>query len=356
MEKYSIRSGFSRFKTDLKLCKSIIENFLTLQERNFNRELEMLLDVHQRFVFMADMCKAQGLTTVGKVNPYIALSACGNLTATVKTEYLEDPDSENIQVLMQKVLRTIDNVVKNVEEKMLKLALEALENPPEVEPEEKIDEPETTPNGSFKEFPAAAKKLLENFKTDEADAPPQNPEDAFYNKLNAQLSAETAQLTLDLEDLKLNDFKLIQGSVSIHQFFRPDSIKQYDYSVVNFDGLSYSRQKREVIAPIHVFHNQLLIAIKVSAQRFHFRHTPLTPEETRERKDASFEKLRRIAEADIYYAKGPLINFTTRFTHQFLVSKAFPGVRFLWFIDANFEALMHQVKDGSVALMWGNNG
>lgn len=350
MEKYSLRADFARMSADLKVCQELVEAFNKQTTPQFDKDFELCLDLQKRFLHIADMCKQQGLNTIGRINPYIAISACANLTITVKNEYLQDGKSKNVSMLIDKIQRTLGTVVDNLNTKVLNVAIQAAA---EAKQEQKVasPEPETTPTGGFKELSEAGKKLLENFKAPSQDAP-QDTDESFYKKLNTRLSLEREQVKLDLEDLDNNAFKVIRGSVSVNHFFRPDAISHIDHSVISFKGISYSRQRHETIAPVHVFHDQVLVAIKVCPTQFKFRKTPLNPEERQRRMDENFNRLKLEADSDIYYNTGPFVDFTKRFQRGYLASKSFTRTRFVWFVPPAMMPLLDQIKEGAVALLW----
>lgn len=351
MEKYSLRADFRRFQTDVEICLSMVDAFEGLKHKSFDRSLEMLINLHGRLVSLADMCKQQTLNLIGKINPFIALNACNNLIATTKTEYIEDVNSEHISTLLQKVQTTLENLINNIKTKILSVSLLELQEPSEEIETKDQESTELTNTGNFKSLPDAAKKLLENFTEPQVNEQ-KDLDTLFYDKLNNQLTIERKDIQAQLDNLATNDYKIIQGSVSINQFFRADSIKDLNFSVISFDSISYNHQKKEVIPPVHVFHDQILVAIKLKPRKFYFRPTPLTPIERRNRNDKTFEQLRQEAEMEIVLSKQELLNFSNRFSSPYLVSKAFPGIRFIWFIKPSFESLLHQVKDGTVALLW----
>lgn len=302
MEPYSIRENWSRFNSELvAILKNC--NKTTLKWNTFKEDIDYLQQAYSAAQFLGNLCKDQGLHVAGSVKPSKDLLAVANLIFTMQNCRIGDNRSG------------FDNAADVLQQKLG--AIIAVSNKKNVDTKEVEDKAEND----------TEKKIIQ---------------------LGLRIREETAAIKNLLSTIDKGDYVVVQGSIGVNHLFASNQMPD-NFSRISMQAEAGRNLTADKVPPLFVFHNQTFVAVKPLIQKFYFRKTPLSSEERFQRMQRSIHKIQGQADEKIILYDPNLVNYSG---NKWLMSKAFKGVVFFWYLDRMQYKKMGTFPEKALNVLW----
>lgn len=311
MQHFGIRHDTQRF------MNIIIEARDAVKEANITNFDPAISQQSGNLKELAKFCREQSLTVIGKVSPYRELIKYSNFIDALVQAALIDRSDEEFNTYKLVFLKGIEEFLDAL---ILKFGGTTSSG------KAVLKSSYNTDTGGF----AKAKGSTEDMEAQLFAI------EQIFNKEIAEIEA--------LKPSQSNTPVEIRGSVAIHNFFKN---LELNHTLIRFGGIKYSNgSKSEITTPITVLHDQRLIMLKLKAQKFKFRKTPLSDNERETREKAIVAQIKQSNFKDTDYDMQSYV------TGGLLLSKRFKGYVFIWTMPKDSFVKLKGIPGGQSNLMW----